>query len=55
MAILLTGATAATMQGGYGLIPDAAIVSEADRIVWIGPARDLPSAYRSLQPIDLQG
>lgn len=55
MTILLTGATAATMQGGYGLIPDAAIVTKGDRIAWIGPSRDLPSAYRSLQPLDLQG
>ena len=55
MTILLTGATAATMQGGYGLIPDAAIVLDADRITWIGPSSDLPSAYRSLQPLDLQG
>lgn len=55
MTILLTGATAATMQGGYGLIPDAAIVLEGDRITWIGPSRDLPSTYRTLQPLDLQG
>ena len=36
MAILLTDLTAATMQGGYGLLPDAAIVMDG-AIRWIGP------------------
>ena len=43
---LWTGCRAATMQEGasvpYGLIEDAAIVVEADRIAWIGPREDLP-------------
>ncbi len=44
MAILLTGVTAATMQGGYGLIPDAALLIEDDRIAWIGARSDAPRA-----------
>jgi imidazolonepropionase len=44
MAILLTGVTAATMLGGYGLIRDAALLIEGDRIAWIGPGSDAPSA-----------
>ncbi len=54
MPILLTNATAATMQGGYGLIPNAAIVIEADQIVWIGPEANLPGLYTHLPPHDLQ-
>ncbi len=55
MAILLTGATAATMQGGYGLIPEAALVLEGDRIEWIGPQSDLPDDYAGLSARDLGG
>ena len=44
MAILLTGITAATMRGGYGLIPDAALLIEGDTIVWLGPRADAPKA-----------
>lgn len=55
MAILLIGATAATMQGGYGLIPDAALVLEGDRIEWIGPQSDLPDDYAGLPARDLGG
>ncbi len=52
MAILLTGVTAATMQGGYGLIPDAAILIEGGQIAWIGPRKDAP---KNQQAIDFQG
>ncbi|MCF1710958.1 imidazolonepropionase [Tabrizicola sp. J26] len=55
MAILLTGATAATMEGGYGLIPDAALVLEGDRIEWIGPGSDLPDDYAGFPARDLGG
>jgi imidazolonepropionase len=51
MAILLTGITAATMRGGYGLIPDAALLIEGDTIVWIGPRSQAPKA----QTLDCQG
>jgi imidazolonepropionase len=44
MAILLTGITAATMRGGYGLIPDAAVLIEGDSIAWIGPRNSAPRA-----------
>ncbi len=52
MAILLTGITAATMTGGYGLIPDAALLIEGCRIAWIGPRLDAPSGHQAL---DFQG
>lgn len=51
MAILLTGITAATMQGGYGLIPDAALLIEGGTIAWIGPRNAAPRAEK----IDFQG
>ena len=51
MAILLTGLTAATMRGGYGLIPDAALLIEGESIAWIGPRADAPKA----QTIDCGG
>lgn len=51
MAILLTGITAATMRGGYGLIPDAALLIEGDTIVWLGPRTDAPKA----KTLDFQG
>ena len=44
--MLLTHATLATMTGGYGLIPDAAVVLDGDRIIWAGPMADLPHDHR---------
>lgn len=44
--ILLTGLTAATMAGGYGLIAKAAIVLDGAHIHWVGPVADLPEDYR---------
>ena len=55
MAILLTDLSAATMQVGYGLIPDAAIVAKGDRILWIGPRADLPAAHSALPETALGG
>lgn len=55
MAILLTNATAATMQSGYGLIERAAIAVEGEAIAWIGPEADLPAAFAQLPAHDLQG
>lgn len=40
--MLLTNLAAATMQGGYGLISDAAILIEAGRIAWVGPRLQAP-------------
>ena len=53
--MLLTHATLATMNGGYGLIPDAAVALDGHRIAWVGPMSDLPAAYRSLQALDCAG
>ncbi len=41
--MLLTNLNAATMMGGYGLIPDAAILIEAGKIVWVGARSEAPS------------
>jgi imidazolonepropionase len=46
--MLLTHATLATMTAGYGLIPDAAVAIQGDRIAWAGPLADLPARFRSL-------
>jgi len=58
--MLLTHATLATMSpipgtGGYGLIPDAAVALQGDRILWAGPMADLPAEYRALPEHDCQG
>lgn len=55
MTILLTGLTAATMHGGYGLIRDAAIALDVDRIAWVGRLTDLPEAFRDAEHHDLGG
>ncbi len=41
--MILTNVTAARMQGGYGLIPEAAVVLDGDRIAWVGPAAERPA------------
>lgn len=53
--MLLTHATLATMNAGYGLIPDAAVALDGDRIAWAGPMADLPAAYRALPEHDCAG
>ena len=49
---LWTGCRAATMQAGaatsYGLVEDAAIAVQGDRIVWIGPRNQLPDELRKV-------
>lgn len=50
--MLLTHATLATMTNGYGLIPDAAVALEGDRIAWAGPIAALPVDYRGLAEHD---
>ncbi len=52
--MLLTHATLTTMTEGYGLIPDAAVVLEGDRIAWAGPMADLPREHHA-EAIDCQG
>ena len=41
--MLLTNLTAATMQGGYGLIADAAVLVADGKIAWIGPRATAPA------------
>ena len=58
--MLLTHATLATMSpepgsGGYGLIPDAAVALDQDRIAWVGAMADLPGPYRALTAHDCGG
>jgi imidazolonepropionase len=49
---LWTHCDAATMQTGaaqpYGLVPDAALVTEGEVIRWVGPRRDLPADLQTL-------
>jgi imidazolonepropionase len=53
--MLLTHATLATMTDGYGLVPDAAVAMQGDRIAWAGPMADLPAAFRALPDRDCGG
>lgn len=53
--MLLTHATLATMTGGYGLIPDAAVALKDARIAWAGPMADLPAPYHALPGHDCSG
>jgi imidazolonepropionase len=46
--MLLTNLTAATMQHGYGLIPDAAILIDSGRVAWVGPAAEAPAATETV-------
>ena len=55
MSLLLSNLTLATMTDGYGLIPDAAVVLEGDRIVWAGPRALIPGPYDDLPANDLGG
>ncbi len=53
-----TEATLATMQpdaGDYGLIPDAALVTEGAHIAWLGPMADLSKQYASVGITPLAG
>ena len=55
---LLTHAAIATMNdetGGYGLILQASLVVEDDRISWVGPEADLPERYAGASRRDLGG
>ena len=41
--VILGNATVATMVGGYGLVPDAAVVLDGAHVLWVGPEADLPA------------
>ncbi len=45
--VLMTELDAATMEGGYGLIRDAAIMVENGRVAWVGPRAQAPAAERT--------
>ncbi|MCY0094005.1 imidazolonepropionase [Hoeflea ulvae] len=55
--MLLINATLATMDGetAYGLVEQGAVVLEAERILWAGPAAQLPAEFSSREEIDLEG
>lgn len=55
--MLLTNATMATMAGTerYGLIRDGAVAMADGRIVWVGPASDVPGAFARDERRDLGG
>nr|MCW1956602.1 imidazolonepropionase [Roseobacter sp.] len=53
-----TEASLATMQpdaGDYGLLNDAALVTEGDKIAWLGPMADLPRPYATTAKTPLGG
>ena len=55
--MLLTNAIIATMKRGspYGLIRDAALVIELDKILWVGKERDVPKKFNDMDHHDLEG
>lgn len=53
--MLLTHATLATMTGSYGLIRDAAVVLDGERIVWVGAMVDVPPAFHTLPEYSVGG
>jgi imidazolonepropionase len=53
--MLLTNAALATMTAGYGLIRDAAVALQGDRILWAGPMAEIPALYRNLPQHDVSG
>ena len=54
---ILTNAHIVTLADSqsFGLIPQGAIVIEGQKIAWVGPASDLPSAYRSGEIVNIEG
>ncbi|MEX0825466.1 MAG: imidazolonepropionase [Acidimicrobiia bacterium] len=46
---------ASGVPGDLGLIEDAAVALDGDRVVWAGSTRDLPKAHRDADAIDCEG
>jgi 5-methylthioadenosine/S-adenosylhomocysteine deaminase len=53
--LLLTGGTVVTMDDAMRVIPDGAVAIEGDRIVDVGPARDVKARIGRAQEIDTRG
>ncbi len=51
----LTAATMSAVADGYGLIHNAAITIEADKICWVGPLKELPEDWHDVPRTDLNG
>lgn len=45
----------ATLDGGWGLVPDGAVLTEGATIRWVGPAAQLPAGLQPQEEHDLQG
>ena len=48
-------ATLADSRGGYGLVDDAAVVVDGERVAWVGPRSDLPEVFHALPRLDHSG
>jgi imidazolonepropionase len=55
MGTLLTHATLATMEDGYGLRPNAALAMEMGKIVWIGDTNAIPAEYSAYDSLHCEG
>ena len=57
MTTLWHNARIATLAGpsGWGLIDDAALITDADRLAWVGARADLPAGLRPTTEQDLDG
>lgn len=51
----LSSATMAATSGGYGLIKDAAIAVENEKIAWVGGRNDLPSKFAKTEQKPCEG
>lgn len=48
-------ATLQAKQGPYGLIENAALVTEAGKILWVGPSQNLPESFNAERTQSLEG
>ncbi|MBI3513218.1 MAG: S-adenosylhomocysteine deaminase, partial [Proteobacteria bacterium] len=53
--ILVTADTVLTGEAAQPQVDGAAIAITNERIVWLGPARDLPPNFAAAKRLDLQG